>query len=360
MTEKVLVAMSGGVDSSAAALLLTQAGYDCAGAMMKLFENEDVGAGWDKNCCALEDAGDAESVARALDIPFYVFNCVSEFRARVMDRFAAGYAEGKTPNPCIDCNRALKFGALRSKADSLGCEYIATGHYARVERADAGGRNILKKGVDPDKDQSYVLYFMSQEQLAGALFPLGELTKSQVRDLAREHGLINAQKRESQDICFVRGGDYAGFIEEYTGRRPVPGPFTGPSGEELGTHRGIERYTVGQRRGLGISSEKPLYVKSIHADTNTVALGGREELFSRSLTASGVNIIPAERLDGPVRVTAKIRYSHRAQPATAYQTGPDELRVEFDSAQRAVTPGQAVVLYDGDVVVGGGTIAGAG
>lgn len=348
--------MSGGVDSSVAALLLLQAGYDCVGAMMKLFENEDVGESWEKSCCALEDAGDAEAVARALDIPFYVINVSGIFREQVIDRFVRRYELGKTPNPCIDCNRALKFGALRSKADGLGCRYIATGHYARVERAEAGGRHILKRGADPDKDQSYVLYFMSQEQLDGALFPLGELTKSRVRELARERGLVNAQKRESQDICFVRNGDYAGFIEKYAGGSYPPGPFVDSDGRTLGRHGGIIRYTVGQRRGLGVSAEAPLYVKSIHADTNTVALGGRDELFSKSLTATDINIIPAERLDGPVRVTAKIRYSHRAQPATAYQTDADELRVEFDSAQRAVTPGQAVVLYDGDIVVGGGTI----
>jgi tRNA-specific 2-thiouridylase len=356
MMEKALVAMSGGVDSSVAALLLLQAGYDCVGAMMKLFENEDVGESWEKSCCALEDAGDAEAVARALDIPFYVVNMAETFREQVIDRFARRYKRGKTPNPCIDCNRALKFGALRSKADDFGCRYIATGHYARVERANAGGRHILKRGADPGKDQSYVLYFMSQEQLAGALFPLGGLTKARVRELAREHGLVNAQKRESQDICFVRDGDYAGFIEEYTGERYPPGPFVDSGGKTLGSHVGVIRYTVGQRRGLGVSAGEPLYVKSISADTNTVVLGGRDEVFSSSLTATDINIIPVARLDGPVRVTAKIRYSHKAQPATAYQTGPDELRVEFDSAQRAITPGQAVVLYDGDVVLGGGTI----
>ncbi|MDR2664806.1 MAG: tRNA 2-thiouridine(34) synthase MnmA [Oscillospiraceae bacterium] len=358
MTDRALVAMSGGVDSSVAALLLTRAGYDCVGAMMKLFENEDVGANWERGCCALESVGDAEGAARSLDMPFYVYNCAEEFRLCVMDRFAADYERGTTPNPCVECNRALKFGVLREKADSLGCRYIATGHYARVERAPGGGRLLLRRGTDTAKDQSYVLYFMTQEQLSGALFPLGELTKPQVRQLAIEHGFANAQKRESQDICFVRGGGYAGFIEAHTGKRYPPGPFVDSRGGYLGSHGGIIRYTVGQRRGLGSHPGGKMYVTSVRADENTVVLGRDDELYTKSLTASDINIIPYDRLDGALRVTAKIRYSHEAQPATARQTGPDELRVEFDLPQRAITPGQAVVLYDGDIVIGGGTIVG--
>ncbi|MDR3278815.1 MAG: tRNA 2-thiouridine(34) synthase MnmA [Oscillospiraceae bacterium] len=354
MTEKALVAMSGGVDSSVAAYLLQQAGYDCTGAMMKLFENEDVGVGWEKGCCSLEDAGDAETVARRLDIPFYIFNYTDDFRTRVMDHFVAEYARGRTPNPCVDCNRHLKFDALLHRADDLGCRYIATGHYARAERD--GERVLLKKGLDADKDQSYVLFFLTQTQLARTIFPLGALTKPRVREIAAENGFVNAQKRDSQDICFVRGGDYADFIEQYTGEKLKAGRFVSDQGAELGVHRGIARYTIGQRRGLGVASSDKLYVCGIDASNNTVVLGKNKRTRKKRLTAREINFIPFDRLDSPMRVTARIRYGQAEQPATVFQETEDTFCLEFDESQRAITGGQFAVLYDGDVVVGGGTI----
>ncbi|MDR1329889.1 MAG: tRNA 2-thiouridine(34) synthase MnmA, partial [Oscillospiraceae bacterium] len=352
--ERALAAMSGGVDSSVAAYLLLQSGYDVTGAMMKLFENEDVGEDIMSACCSLADKGDAESAAEALDIPFYVFNCSEQFRLGVIDAFAAEYARGRTPNPCVECNRLLKFGELLRRADSLGCRYLATGHYARVERC--GERYLLKKGADAAKDQSYALFFLSQEQLARALFPLGGLTKAETREIARSRGLANASKRDSQDVCFVTDGDYGGFLERYTGKAPEPGDFVGERGDVLGRHAGITRYTVGQRRGLGVSSPGRLYVKELDLRRNAVVLGDNASLYKKSLTARRINLIAADDLAGETRVAAKIRYGMREAPATVRRTGEDELQVVFDEPQRAITKGQYAVLYDGDCVVGGGTI----
>jgi tRNA-specific 2-thiouridylase len=358
MSDRVLVAMSGGVDSSVAALLLTRAGYDCVGAMMKLFENEDIGESIEKSCCSLADRGDAELAAEKLDIPFYVFNYAEEFRRCVMDYFVEQYGRARTPNPCVACNRHLKFGALMERAGEQRCPFIATGHYARIERD--GERFLLKRGVDAAKDQSYALYFMTPTQLAGTLFPLGGYTKGEVREIAAEFGLSNAKKRESQDICFVPDGDYAGFIEAYTAKPLDGGLIVDTDGRELGRHDGIARYTIGQRRGLGVSSSGRLYVEELDAARNRVVLGDGSGLWSKSLTARGVNLIAVDKLDAPRRVEAQIRYSHTARPATAYQEDEDTLRVVFDDEQRAITPGQHVVLYDGDVVIGGGTIADSG
>lgn len=348
--------MSGGVDSSVAAFLMKEEGFDCAGATMKLFSNEDIGVEGESRCCSLDDVEDARSVANRLGIPFFVFNFSDNFRREVIERFIAAYKSGATPNPCIDCNRFLKFDKFFSRAKELDIGHIVTGHYASVYYDAASRRWGLKKGMDESKDQSYVLYSLTQEQLAHTLLPLGGMSKTEVREIARDNGFINAKKRESQDICFVPDGDYAAFIERYTGEPNRPGNFVDGEGRVLGRHRGFVRYTIGQRRGLGLSLREPLYVCAKRAADNTVILGRGEELFSKSLTASGINLIACERISSPLRLRAKVRYKQREQWATVEQTAEDRLRVDFDEPQRAVTPGQAVVLYDGSCVVGGGTI----
>lgn len=355
---RVLTAMSGGVDSSVAALLLKQEGYDNIGVTLKLFSGEDSTDDFrgEKACCSLESVEAARSVANRLHMPFYVFNFSGDFRREVMDRFVETYKSGGTPNPCISCNRYVKLGKLFLRAAEIGCEYVATGHYARVEHNPGSGRRLLKKGIDEDKDQSYFLYNLSQDQLSHLLLPLGGLTKPQVRQLAEKSGFINARRQESQDICFVPDGDYAGFIERYTGASPEPGDFVGTSGQVYGRHRGIIRYTIGQRKGLGLSFSQPMYVCGIDPLKNQVILGENNELFSDRLIARDLNFIAVESIKEPLRVTAKIRYRHKEQPATAVQTGPDELTLRFDQPQRAITRGQAVVMYDGDTVIGGGTI----
>ena len=359
-----LVAMSGGVDSSVAALLTVERGLDCIGSMMKLFDNEDIGfsrgESRGKTCCAAKDAADAADVARKLGIPFYVFNFADTFREDVIDRFVRAYQNGETPNPCIDCNRYLKFDRLLRRAKGLEKEYVVTGHYARIETGAGNGRYILKKGVDLSKDQSYMLYAMTQEQLGSAIFPLGGLHKSQVREIALEHGFVNAEKRDSQDICFVRSGGYADFIADYirrnTGGEIPKGRFVDTDGNDLGEHKGITHYTVGQRRGLGLSGAMPFYVCAVRPGDNSVVVGSADSLYAKTLVARDINLIPVERLDRAIKVRARIRYNQREQPATAWQPDSDTLRIEFDSPQKAITKGQAVVLYDGETVIGGGTI----
>ncbi len=357
--ERILVAMSGGVDSSAAALLARDAGYEAWGVTLKMFSNEDAleNAG-EKACCSLESVEAARAVAQRLGMPFYVFNFGEDFRREVMERFAAAYLSGRTPNPCIDCNRYVKLGKLFRRAEELGVERLATGHYARVEQ-DPSGRWLLKKGLDQDKDQSYFLYTLTQPQLARLWLPLGGLRKARVRELAEAAGFANARRRESQDICFVPDGDYAGFIQRFAGVEPLPGDFVGTGGQVYGRHRGIFHYTVGQRKGLGLSFPQPMYVKAIDAQQNQVVLGEARELYARTLWAEDLNLTAVEQISSPLRVRAKLRSRHVEQPATVVQTGPDRLRVEFDQPQRAITMGQAVVLYDGDTVVGGGVIQGA-
>lgn len=350
--EKVLIAMSGGVDSSAAALLMVQAGHACMGVTMKLYDGVSAA---DKTCCTADDAADAKAAAFRLGMPHYVFNFTEDFDREVIRRFVETYEAGDTPNPCIDCNRHLKFDLLWERAKTLGCDHIATGHYARIERR-ADGRWLLKKGRSADKDQSYVLYMLTQEQLAHTRFPLGDMDKAAVRALAAEHGLLNACKRDSQDICFVPDGDYGAFIRRYTGRDYPEGEFRDEAGRVLGRHRGIIDYTVGQRRGLGVSGGRKLYVCRKCMEDNSILLTDNDKLFARKLRVRDINLIAWDSLPGPIRCRARIRYRQTEQPATVTQTGPDELTVVFDEPQRAITNGQAAVLYDGDTVLGGGTI----
>ena len=351
--EKLVAAMSGGVDSAVAAWLLKEQGYDLMGVTLRLYH----GAGTDRPCGSADDVEDARAVARQLGIPHSVFDCSDCFLAQVVDPFVRAYEQGRTPNPCIDCNRRIKFDALLRRTRELGREGVATGHYARVSCDAPSGRWLLRTAVHPEKDQSYVLYSLTQDQLAHSLLPLGGLSKEEIRAIALEQGLVNARKRESQDICFVPDGDYAAFIRRRTGRDYPAGDFITPDGRVLGRHEGVIAYTVGQRRGLGVSSASGrLYVTKIDPAANTVTLADNAALFARTLEADGINLIPCRRLDGPVRVQAKVRYRQQAQPATAEQIGPDRLRVTFDQPQRAITPGQAVVLYDGELVLGGGTI----
>lgn len=353
MNNRAVIAMSGGVDSSVAAYLVKERGYDILGVTLRLFTNEDVGIR-EKSCCSLSDVEDAKSVARRLGIEHYTFNFSDDFREKVIERFIDAYEHCRTPNPCIDCNRFIKFRRLLERAFELECDYVVTGHYARVEKA--GERYILKKGLDASKDQSYVLWAMTQDQLQHTLLPLGGLSKEEVRAIAAEQGFINAKKRDSQDICFVPDGDYAAFIERYTGKDYPNGDFVDFEGNVLGEHKGIIRYTRGQRKGLGLALSKPMYVCGIDSSANKVILGDNKDLFSDSLDAEDINLIVTDRLDQPIRAEVKVRYSQSAQPATVWQTGEDRLHVEFDGPQRAITGGQAVVLYDGDTVIGGGTI----
>lgn len=341
--KKVMIGMSGGVDSAVSAYLLKQSGYDVTGVTLRLCK---------ENAC---DAADAKAVADRIGVSHVVDDMSEIFAEKVVDDFIKSYKQGGTPNPCIVCNKHIKFGAMLDYALANKMDYIATGHYARIEKSE-NNRYLLRKAKDESKDQTYVLYSLTQKQLARVLFPLGELTKNEVREIAEENGFVNAHKHDSQDICFVPDGDYAAFIEEYTGESFPCGDFVDLNGNKIGEHKGIIRYTVGQRKGLGISLGKPAFVCSKNVEENTVVLGENQDLFSATLTAHDVNLITCDSIDEPMRVCAKVRYNQKEQPATAVSIGEGRIKVEFDEPQRAISKGQSVVLYDGDIVVGGGII----
>ncbi len=348
---KAIAAMSGGVDSSVTAYLLQQQGYSVTGVTLRLI-GDNIGA---LKCGASQEADDAKAVCRRLGIDHFTIDFQDEFRENVIDRFCNAYLNGLTPNPCVECNKYIKFDKMLDCVKNMNCDIFATGHYAIIEK-DGSGRYLLKKAADLSKDQSYFLYSLSQEQLSKVRFPLGCLTKTEVREIAAEQGFTNAAKKDSQDICFIPNGDFAGFIKQYKGLGPSSGKFIDKDGNILGCHDGAYMFTIGQRKGLGIALGKPAYVLSTDIAANTVTLGENDELFKRRLEANEINLIAADRIDSPIRVSAKIRYSHRTASATAVQTDDDKLIVEFDEPQRAITPGQSVVLYDGDLVIGGGKV----
>lgn len=354
--KKAMIAMSGGVDSSVAAYLTVREGYETVGVTMKLFQNEDIGIKSEKTCCSDDNVKDAKSVAERLGIPYYVFNYTDNFKLKVISRFVDAYRNGRTPNPCIDCNRYIKFDQLMQRAKELQFDYVVTGHYAITDFDEKSGRYLLRKAIDESKDQSYVLYSLSQEQLKHIKFPLGSMTKAEARKIAEEQQFINADKHDSQDICFVPDGDYARFIEEWCGFKFENGNFVDLDGNIIAQHKGIINYTIGQRKGLGIAAKAPYYVVRKNLGTNEVVLGANEDLFSDELIASDVNFISIEKLTEPMKVKAKVRYKQKETDAVITPLENGDVHVKFDIPQRAIAPGQAVVFYDGDIVVGGGTI----
>ena len=346
--------MSGGVDSSVAAALLAQAGHEVIGLSMQLYDQQQGQIRFG-TCCTLDDLHDARRVAARIGIPHYIVNFERQFADTVISNFVREYAAGRTPIPCVHCNGDLKFATLAERASSFGAEFVATGHYARVVRDEASGRFLLVRGVDPGKDQSYFLFTLTQAQLAHAMFPVGALEKSAVREHARALGLSVAEKHDSHEICFVPDGDPAGFVARQT-VPPPPGEIRDVTGRVVGAHDGVHRFTVGQRRGLGLSSPIPLYVVGIDAGSRSVTVGPRRALERTTLTASGVNWIAGQPPAAGARVTAQIRYRHREAPAALEPLPDARVRVTFDSPQSAVAPGQAVVFYDGAVVIGGAWI----
>lgn len=356
--QKVVIGMSGGVDSSVAAFLLKQQGYDVVGVTMQIWQDEaDYVQEENGGCCGLSAVDDARRVANQLEIPYYVMNFKDSFKHNVIDYFIKDYLTGKTPNPCIACNRYVKWESLLKRSLDIGADFIATGHYARIVQLD-NGRYALKKSATAAKDQTYALYNLTQHQLAHTLMPVGEYTKDEIREMAKGINLRVANKPDSQEICFIPDNNYAGFIEEATGQKPVPGNFVDMDGNVIGKHKGIIHYTIGQRKGLNLSLGKPAFVVEIRTETNEVVIGDNQNVFFDTLYADKLNFMSIADLDSEMKVVAKIRYSHQGSPCTIEKVDEDIVKVVFDEPVRAITPGQAVVFYEGDIVVGGGTIIG--
>ncbi len=355
--KKVVVAMSGGVDSAVAAALLTAEGYTAIGITMQIWppDNRKRGNRFG-GCCGIDAVEDARKVAYKLGIPHYVMNFRDIFTREVIDDFCQEYSRGRTPNPCIRCNQRIKFGPLQEKARELNADFIATGHYAKIEIDESKGIPVLKKGFDRKKDQSYVLYPIAREQLASTLFPTGHYTKEKIREIATDMGLPVANKPDSQDICFIEDNNYHKFLEEYAPEAVKAGPVIDESGNILGRHRGIMFYTIGQRRGLGIANITPLYVTAIDPKKNTIVVGDKEQVYGSGLIASSLNWLTINELKAPITVSARIRYQHHEAEALVSPLGEDRVYVKFTEPQMAITPGQAIVFYDGDTVIGGSII----
>ena len=357
MKEKVVVGMSGGVDSSVAAYLLKEQGYDVIGVTMQIWEDEEQQRTEENGgCCGLSAVDDARRVADRLEIPYYVMNFKQEFQKKVVDYFVEEYLAGRTPNPCIACNRYVKWESLLKRSMEIGADYIATGHYARIAKLP-NGRFAIRNSVTARKDQTYALYNLTQFQLAHTLMPIGEYEKDQVRRIAQEAGLPVAAKPDSQDICFVPDGDYAAFLKKKTGERmPGEGDFVTRDGTVLGKHKGITHYTIGQRKGLGLSMGEPVFVSELRPKTNQVVVGEETQVFKKELLCDHLNFMGMEDLEEPRKVWAKVRYAHKGQWCRIEKQGRDLIRAEFEEPVRAITPGQAVVFYEGEYVLGGGII----
>ncbi len=354
LRKKALIAMSGGVDSSVAALVMSERGFDCIGCTMRLYENDMIGEDLFGTCCSLKDTEDARSVTEKIGIPYYIFHYEKEFIDNVIEPFVCSYERGETPNPCIRCNKYLKFDILYKKAKELDCDYIVTGHYARIEEKD--GHFYLKKAKDLSKDQSYVLYDLTEEQLSHTVFPLGDKTKTEARQMADDKEFVTSHKSDSQDICFVPDGDYAGMIRRYRKKDYPKGPIVDADGNVLGEHNGIIGYTIGQRRGLGVPADRRLYVTKLDVENNTVVLSDNSDLFEKEVDVRDFNWITGQVPAGEFRCTAKVRYRHKEQPATARIFEDGTAKIVFEGAKGAITAGPFGVLFGGEIVLGGGII----